>query len=59
MAKLSEKERELIEITEPLRAFLEKHYDPHCYIIVSTDEVRVVRDELYSPGLYLGVCQGK
>ncbi len=57
MAKLTEKERELIEITEPLRAFLEKHYDPHCYIVVSTDEVRVVRDELLSPGLYTGVCQ--
>ena len=40
---------ELSKLANPLIELLRKSYDPHCHIIISTDKVQVVREEMSVP----------
>lgn len=43
MVEVSEKE--IQQLAEPLKKYLEENYDPHCSIVVSMDAVKIVRIE--------------
>lgn len=36
---------ELIKLSEPLRKYIEENYDMKCGILVTLDEIKVIRDE--------------
>lgn len=38
-------DEKLKELAEPLKKYLEEHYDPHCQIVVSMDTLKIVRIE--------------
>lgn len=46
---MEEEIKELTRLSKPLREYLEKKYDMKVAILVKSDEVKVVRDEIGIP----------
>ena len=42
-------EEKLQEITKPIIKFLKENYDPHTTIVITTEHIKIVRDELGIP----------
>lgn len=42
-------EEKLQEITQPIIKFLKQNYDPHTTIVITTEYIKIVRDEFGIP----------
>lgn len=53
MKKIDEKEikkiEELDKLARPLQQYIKKNHNPHTYIVIADNSVRVVSDEIYIP----------
>ncbi|NFN14645.1 hypothetical protein FDB56_06955 [Clostridium botulinum] len=46
--------KKLEEVCKPVVDYLKKNYDPHCAVVITDSQIRLVRDEI---GIPIGTAQ--
>ncbi|NFH02198.1 hypothetical protein FC831_18380, partial [Clostridium botulinum] len=56
LISMSKKEelKKLEEVCKPVVDYLKKNYDPHCTVVITDSQIRLVRDEI---GIPVGTAQ--